>query len=114
MIGQMNRIYSFHTTDQERDYEEAKKDAISVAEKLPALAEVIKFIFDGCHGLKPEISEQKIDDAFDCMMDRDKVFIKTSKLSKEDKEKAIRNSETEWHLRKTAFKSSLEVKVRAN
>ena len=83
-------------TEREQDIEDAKKDAASTASKLPALAEFCKFLADGFNRLNPTIKSSTIDDAFDCMIDRDKVFIKTSNLTKEQKDYAIKSSEAQW------------------
>ena len=70
------RVYTFSITEREQDIEEAKKDAASAVSKLPAFAEFCNFLADGfINGLNPTIKSSTIDDAFDCMIDRDKVFI---------------------------------------
>ena len=90
------RVYIFSMTEREQDIEDAKKDAASAASKLPALAEFCKFLADGFNRLNPTIKSSTIDDAFVCMIDRDKVFIKTSNLTKEQKDHAIKSSEAQW------------------
>ena len=94
------RVYTFSMTEREQDMEEAKKDAASAVSKLPAFAEFCIFLADGFNGLSPTIKSSTIDDAFDCMIDRDKVFIKTSNLTKEEKARAIISSETQWRATK--------------
>lgn len=94
------RVYTFSRTEREQDIEDAKKEAASAASKLPALAEFCKFLADGFNGLNPTIKSSTIDDAFDCMVDRDKVFIKTSNLTKEQKDRAIISSEAQWKATK--------------
>lgn len=105
----MERIYTYYN-EQQQNLEEAKKDAASAVEKLPAYVELIKFIYDGSHGLDVEIKEKSIDDAFDCMIDRNKVFIKTSNLSKQERENEINRMEYELNSMKIAFKNSLRQK----
>lgn len=103
------KVYTFCTTGQEHDIEEAKKDAASVASKRPAFAEFCIFLADGFSGLNPTIKSSTIDDAFDCMIDRDKVFIKTSNLTKEEKDRAILSSVTQWNATKENFIRHLTV-----
>ena len=71
----MERIYTYYN-EQQQNLEEAKKYAASALEKLPAYVELVKFIYDGSLGLDVEIKGQSIDDAFDCIIDRNKAFIK--------------------------------------
>ena len=105
----MERIYTYNN-DLQQDLEEVKKDAASAVEKLPAFAELVNFIYKSSLGISVEIKEKSIDDAFECMIDRNKVFIKTSNLSKQDKEAEIRCIECELKLMKEAFKNSLKLK----
>ena len=66
-----------------------------------------------CDGIREkyvEISEKSIDNAFDCMIDRDKVFIKTSNLPKQEKDAKVHQVECELKLMKEVFKSSLKLK----
>ncbi len=53
-----NKVYVFN--NPERDNAEYAKHLALAAMKQPALNEVVKFIFDACHGLNPEISEKTI------------------------------------------------------
>lgn len=78
--------------------------------KSPAWNELMKFIFDGCHGFNPEISGKTIDDAFDCVLDNRKATLYARNLSDNDRERMIREAETDSILRKEAFKSWLKVK----
>ena len=55
-----NKIYVFN--HPEKDNAKVLKHLTLAAEKQQALCAVIKFIFDGCHGLNPEISEKIIDE----------------------------------------------------
>lgn len=105
----MERIYTY-SVENLQDIEDAKKDATSVAQKLPALVELIKFLCDGTLEKYVEISEKIIDDAFDCMIDRDKVFIKTSNLPKQEKDAKVHQVECGLKLMKDVFKSSLKLK----
>ena len=56
----MERIYTY-SDENLRDIEDAKKDATSVAQKLPAFVELINFLYDGIRGKYVEISEKSID-----------------------------------------------------
>lgn len=105
----MERIYSYYN-ERQRDVVDAKQDAASAIEKLPALVELLKFIHDGSNGLYVEIKEKSIDDAFDCMIDRDKAFIKIGNLSNHDKESEINRIEYELNIMKEALKNSLKLK----
>lgn len=105
----MERIYTYYNK-QKQNLEEAKNDAASAVEKLPAYVELIKFIYDGSNGLDVEIKEKSIDDAFDCMIDRNKAFIKTCNLSNQDKENKINQIENEVNFIKEVFKNSLKLK----
>lgn len=104
----MERIYTY-SDENLRDIEDAKKDATSVAQKLPAFVELINFLCDGIRGKYVEISEKSIDNAFDCMIDRDKIF-KTSNLPKQEKDAKVHQVECELKLMKEVFKSSLKLK----
>ena len=88
----MERIYTY-SDENLRDIEDAKKDATSVAQKLPAFVELINFLCDGIRGKHVEISEKSIDDAFDCILDRNKVFIKISNLPKQEKDTKVHQVE---------------------
>lgn len=110
IIVYMERIYTYRNEPQ-RDAEEIKQDITSAIEKLPAFVELMKFIYEGSKGLNVEIKGKSIDDAFDCIIDRNKVFIKTSNLSKRDKENEINRMECELKLMKEAFKDSLKLKI---
>jgi hypothetical protein len=57
------------------------------AEKQSAFKEVVKFILDGCHGLNPEISEQTINEAFDCVIYSEKATLYTQEMQKEERER---------------------------
>ena len=76
----MERIYTYYN-EQQQNLKEAKKYVASAVAKLPAFVELVKFIYEGTLGLNVEIKEQSIDDAFDCIIDRNKAFIKTCNLS---------------------------------
>lgn len=105
----MEKIYTYYN-EQQQNLEEAKKYAASAVEKLPAFVELVKFIYDGSLGLNVEIKEQSIDDAFDCIIDRNKAFIKTCNLSNQDKENRIHQIEGEVNFMKVEFKNSLKLK----
>lgn len=105
----MERIYTYYNK-QQQNLEEAKEYAASAVEKLPAFVELVKFIYDGSIGMDVEIKEQSIDDAFDCIINRNKAFIKTCNLSNQDKENIIHQIEGEVNFMKVAFKNSLKLK----
>ncbi len=104
----MERIYTYY--NEQQSLEAAREDSASAIEKLPALIELINFIYDGSLGLDVEIKEKTIDDAFDCVIDRNKAFIKTSNLSKQDKDNKINQLESHINLMKVTFKNSLKLK----
>lgn len=106
----VNRFYLFDDSKCESNSVEAKKYALSSTAKLPALTEFIKFISDGCCGLRPQISEETIDDAFDCLLDGDKATIYSRKLTKEEREYKLHLSEVSRKLQKETIKSWLKVK----
>lgn len=103
----MERIYTYYN-EQQLNLEEAKKYAASALEKLPAFVELVKFIYDGSLGLDVDIKEQSIDDAFDCIINRNKAFIKTYNLSNQDKENRIHQIEGGVNFMKVALKNSLK------
>ncbi len=105
----MGSIYTY-SSEQQQNLEEAREDAASAVEKLPALVELVNFIYEGSYGLDVEITEKSIDDAFDCIIDRNKAFIKASNLSKQDKDNKLNQIESQINFIKMAFKSSLKLK----
>ena len=106
----VNRFYLFDDSKCESNSFEAKKYALSSRAKLPALTEFIRFISDGCCGLRQQISEDTIDNAFDCLLDGDKATIYSRKLTKEERGKMLHQSEMNRKLQKAAIKSWLKVK----
>lgn len=58
IVVMRNKVYVF--SNPERNNAEYAKHLALAAMKQPALDEVIKFIFDGCHGRNPEISEKQL------------------------------------------------------
>ena len=96
----MKFIYnnSIHS-NREKDLNEAKKCAAKAVEKLPAFVEFVKFIFEGTSGKYVEIQEDKIKDAFDCLIERDKCFIYSSDLNPEEKKDVINQTSIEWYKR---------------
>lgn len=105
-----NNIYVFDDSSHRVDKTKAKAYTLSSMAKSPAWNELMKFIFDGCHGFNPEISGKTIDDAFDCVLDNRKATLYARNLSDNDRERMIREAETDSILRKEAFKSWLKVK----
>lgn len=105
-----NNIYVFDESSHRVDKTKAKAYTLSSMAKSPAWNELMKFIFDGCHGFNPEISGKTIDDAFDCVLDNRKATLYARNLSDNDRERMIREAETDSILRKEAFKSWLKVK----
>lgn len=105
-----NNIYVFDDSSHRVDKTKAKAYTLSSMAKSPAWNELMKFIFDGCHGFNPEISGTTIDDAFDCVLDNRKATLYARNLSDNDRERMIREAETDSILRKEAFKSWLKVK----
>lgn len=105
-----NNIYVFDDSSHRVDSTKAKAYTLSSMAKSPAWNELMKFIFDGCHGLNPEISGKTIDDAFDCVLDNRKATLYARNLSDNDRERMIREAETDSTLRKEAFKAWLRVK----
>lgn len=106
----VNRFYLFDDSKCESDSVEAKRYALSSTAKLPALTEFIKFISDGCCGLRPLISEDTIDYAFECLLDGDKATIYSCKLTKEERENMLYQAEMNRKQQKEAIKSWLKVK----
>ena len=105
-----NNIYVFDDSPHRVDNAKAKAYTLSSMTKSPALNELMKFIFDGCHGLNPEISGKTIDDAFDCVLDNRKATLYARNLSDNERERIIREIETDSTFRKETFKSWLKVK----
>ena len=103
-----NKIYVFN--HPEKDNVKVLTHLTLAAEKQQALCAVIKFIFDGCHGLNPEISERIIDDAFDCVINYEKASLYSQELPKEEREKKVHQVEVNRNVRKEWFKSILKVK----
>lgn len=104
------KVYTFYSSDRERDNAEAQKYWAMATEKAPALEEAIKFVFDGCRGLNSEITEKTLDDAFDCVIYRDKYFIYAGGAPSDHKKAMADEAEASRKLVKEAFKSGLKVK----
>lgn len=103
-----NKVYVFN--NPERNNAEYAKHLALAAMKQPALNEVVKFIFDGCHGRNPEISERTIDDAFDCIINCEKATLYAQELPIDELEIMIEQIERNRNIRKEWFKSFLKVK----
>ena len=103
-----NKVYVFN--NPERDNAEYAKHLALAAMKQPALNEVVKFIFDACHGLNSEISEKTINDAFDCIINCEKATLYAQELSKEEREEMVKQVDINRNMRKDWFKSFLKVK----
>lgn len=106
-----NIVYTFSHTGIEQENEKALRYAALAAEKQSALNEVVKFIFDGCHGFNSEISEKTINDAFDCVVNSEKAALYAQEMQKEERERIIQQTELTYNLKKEWFKSLLRVKV---
>lgn len=104
-----DRIYTFHSIENQDNAEVAKYTTLYVM-KLPALNDLVQFIWDGCHRRPTEITETTLDDAFDCVIYRDQARIYASGLSKDDKKHQSDSVEAEWTALRDCFKSSLKVK----
>ena len=104
-----DRIYTFHSIENQDNAEVAKYTTLYVM-KLPALNDLVQFIWDGCHRRTTEITEATLDDAFDCVIYRDQARIYASGLSKDDKKHQSDSVEAEWKALRDCFKSSLKVK----
>ena len=104
-----DRIYTFHSIENQDNAEVAKYTTLYVM-KLPALNDLVQFIWDGCHRRPTEITEATLDDAFDCVIYRDQARIYASGLSKDDKKHQSNSVEAEWKALRDCFKSSLKVK----
>ena len=104
-----DRIYTFHSIENQDNAEVAKYTTLHVM-KLPALNDLVQFIWDGCHRRPTEITEATLDDAFDCVIYRDQARIYASGLSKDDKKHQSDSVEAEWKAIRDCFKSSLKVK----
>ena len=104
-----DRIYTFHSIENQDNAEVAKYTTLYVM-KLPALNDLVQFIWDGCHRRPTEITEATLDDAFDCVSYRDQARIYASGLSKDDKKHQSDSVEAEWKALRDCFKSSLKVK----
>ncbi len=104
-----NKVYVFK--NPERDNVEYAKCLALAAMKQPALDDVVKFIFDGCQGRNPEISEKTIDDAFDCIINCEKATLYAQELTEDECERMIKHVELNRNMRKEWFKSLLKVKV---
>lgn len=103
-----NKVYVFN--NPERDNAEYAKHLALAAIKQPALNEVVKFIFDACHGLNSEISEKTINDAFDCIINCEKATLYAQELPGDERERMIKQVERNRNIRKEWFKSILKVK----
>ncbi|MBQ3208511.1 MAG: hypothetical protein IJB23_01705 [Alistipes sp.] len=104
-----DKIYTFHPIENQDNAEVAKYTTLYVM-KLPALNDLVQFIWDGCHRRPTEITEATLDDAFDCVIYRDQARIYASGLSKDDKKHQSDSVEAEWKALRDCFKSSLKVK----
>ena len=104
-----DRIYTFHSIENQDNAEVAKYTTLYVM-KLPALNDLVQFIWDGCHRRPTEITEATLEDAFDCVIYRDQARIYASGLSKDDKKHQSDSVEAEWKALRDCFKSSLKVK----
>lgn len=104
-----DRIYTFHSIENQDNAEVAKYTTLYVM-KLPALNDLVQFIWDGCHRRPTEITEATLDDAFDCVIYRDQARIYASGLSEDDKKLQSDSVEAEWKALRDCFKSSLKVK----
>lgn len=104
-----DRIYTFHSIENQDNAEVAKYTTLYVM-KLPALNDLVQFIWDDCHRRPTEITEATLDDAFDCVIYRDQARIYASGLSKDDKKHQSDSVEAEWKALRDCFKSSLKVK----
>ena len=107
----LEKVYTFYSSDRERDNAEAQKYLAMASEKAPALEEAIKFVLNGCQGLNSEISEKTLDDAFDCVIYRDKYFIYAGGAPSDQKKAMADEAEASRKLVKEAFKSGLKVKM---
>lgn len=103
-------IYTFCSSDRKRDDAEAQKYYALATEKVPALEEAARFIFDGFCGLNPEISEKTLDDAFECAINRDKYFIYSGNYPSDQKKRMADDAEFSRKLMKEALKSRLAIK----
>ena len=103
-----DKIYTFHPIENQDNAEVAKYTTLYVM-KLPALNDLVQFIWDGCHRRPTEITEATLDDAFDCVIYRDQARIYASGLSKDDKKHQSDSVEAEWKALRDCFKSSLKV-----
>ena len=103
-----SKIYVFN--NPERNNEECAKHLALASMKQSALNEVVKFIFDGCHGRNPEISGQTIDDAFDCIINCEKATLYAQELPGDEHERMIKQVELNRNMRKEWFKSIIKVK----
>lgn len=100
-------IKNSYRLEQELDYMKSKKYLTSAMENLPAFIETIKFIFDRCNGRFSEISENTIDDAFDCIINNRKSSIYSNEtLSHHEKERMILQIESSFYEIREYFKSS--------
>lgn len=104
-----DKIYTFHPIENQDNAEVAKYTTLYVM-KLPALNDLVQFIWAGCHRRPTEITEATLDDAFDCVIYRDQARIYASGLSKDDKKHQSNSVEAEWKALRDCFKSSLKVK----
>ena len=103
-----SKVYVFN--NPERDNAEYAKHLALAAMKQPTLDEVVKFIFDACHGRNPEISEITINDAFDCIINCEKATLYAQELSKEQREEMVKQVDINRNMRKDWFKFFLKVK----
>lgn len=106
-----NKVYVFNNS--ERDNVEAAKHFYIAVEKEHAFKETVRFIFDGCRGLNPEIREDTLNDAFDCIINWEKSKLYLQELSKSEREKRVTSIESDYKARKEWFKASM-LKVKDN
>ena len=103
-----NKVYYFDNSEVEN--EESAKYLASAIMNQNSFNEVVRFIFAGSKGLNPEISEKRIDEAFDCRLDYEKALLYSLKLSNENRDYLIHQAEINLKSRRELFKSMLKVK----
>ncbi len=81
--------------------------------KEHAFKETARFIFDGCRGLTPEIREDTLNDAFDCIINWEKSKLYLQELSKSEGERRVTSIVSDYKARKEWFKASM-LKVKDN
>lgn len=106
-----NKVYVFNNS--EKDNAEAAKHFYMAVGKEHAFKETVRFIFDGCRGLSPEIREDTLNDAFDCIINLEKSKLYLQELSKSERERRATSIELDYKARKEWFKTSM-LKVKDN